>query len=308
MGGSMEDTTRISKETVGYKNTVTSDFLKESNTVNSDLKNLDIKQIDFLTKSASGKLQGKIYKQENLTLAIRNQLWALYSFYYDNTEYNTFILDLMDKNYVCLLRDSGNDLIKGFSTIKVYKKTFGKKVINIIFSGDTIVDSEYWGQRSLSTQLFKFFMKLKLKNPTTPVYWFLISKGYKTYLGMTRNFINYWPRYDKETPPLEKKIIQMLAEDKYPKNWIKELGLLKFESCPGKLKSNVAPIDEDLLNDPDINFFHKINPDHAEGDELCCLAQVNFLLTFYYPYRTVKKLLLKYMRGLGFYSKPIYSK
>ena len=64
----------------------------------------------------------------------------------------------------------------------------------------------------------------RLKNPFTPVWWFLISKGYKTYLLLANNFINYYPRYELPTPPLYKDLIGQSALKLYPENYDQHSG------------------------------------------------------------------------------------
>ncbi len=49
------------------------------------------------------------------------------------------------------------------------------------FSGDTIIEKEYWGNRALTCAMYRYIVSFKLRYPLVPVYWILISKGFKTY-------------------------------------------------------------------------------------------------------------------------------
>lgn len=238
---------------------------------------------------ASGELVANTIQVPTLSQNQVEQMWKLFSYYYASVSREAFLKDLNEKDHVFLLTDSGSGFVKGFSTVKVYHRRVEKKPLVVIFSGDTIVDRKYWGQKALHKAFYKYLIRVKLENPTMSVYWFLISKGYKTYLGMSRNFLRFWPRMGVQTPSAVAKLIDHLASDRYGEAWDPGAGVLKFEDCPGKLKEEVAPIDQKLLSDPDIRFFVEKNPGHMQGDELCCVAQVNVGLFASYPLKLVKK-------------------
>ena len=67
------------------------------------------------------------------------------------------------------------------------------------------LNKQFWGSPALGIQFLIYLWKLKIKSITRPVYWFLISKGYKTYLLMANNFSEHYPRFEKSTPTFEKK-------------------------------------------------------------------------------------------------------
>ena len=178
--------------------------------------------------------------------------------------------------------------MEGFSTIREFKKELNGKAYIAIYSGDTIVTEQYWGQRALQKEFFLYLLKSYVKYPTADIYWFLISKGYKTYLLMTRNFPNCWPRHAVKTPDPVCEIIDHLSLSMFGENWKPEKGLLKFDYESGCLKSDVAPIDDAALLDPDIQYFRQMNPGYALGDELCCLGKIDFELMVSYPVKLLR--------------------
>jgi hypothetical protein len=92
-----------------------------------------------------------------------------------------------EKDAVILMRDSVENRIQGFSTILDVRMKIGGKTVVGAFSGDTIIERSYWGQGILGKAFLSYMLKQKLKNPFRTFYWFLISKGYKTYLLMANN-------------------------------------------------------------------------------------------------------------------------
>lgn len=73
---------------------------------------------------------------------------SLYFNYYAGTNEQLFRRDLAAKDYVIILRENG-DRLRGFSTQVVTEHQFEGAPIRTIYSGDTIVDHRYWGQKGL---------------------------------------------------------------------------------------------------------------------------------------------------------------
>jgi hypothetical protein len=218
-------------------------------------------------------------------------MWGVFSRYYDDVTRNAFDSDLRAKDHVILLIDRANGAVAGFSTVQSYKRVVAGRKVVVVYSGDTICDEKYWGQRALHSAFLKYIVGVKLRNPATPVYWFLISKGYKTYLLLAKNFVEFWPRYDKRTPAWQDLLIDTLARDKFGLDWRPELGVLRFTTPKGKLRGGVAPIGMAERRDPHIAFFAGHNPGADNGDELCCVGHIGPALAVKYFWRRVVRAL-----------------
>ena len=215
---------------------------------------------------ASGKLSARTVKVADLPNHLKSEMFKLFARFYDDVSSAQFMTDLADKNEVILAFDSGNKNLQGFSTIKIYDFQLDNQEVKVMFSGETTMHRAF----------FNFVVRTKMRHPLTPFYWFLISKGYKTYLSLARNVPKHWPRHDERTPQFDARLLDRLASERFGKAWHADLGLLKFDRCMGRLKAGVAPIDIQLLNNPQIRFFQEKNPQHQEGDELCCLGKINW--------------------------------
>ena len=101
----------------------------------------------------SGKLKSKIVSAKNLRPDKLDDMWAVFSQYYDDIERGRFESDLSKKSHVILLRDSGSEVLQGFSTLELIPgKILGKRFL-AIYSGDTVVTEAYWGQTALQLSL-----------------------------------------------------------------------------------------------------------------------------------------------------------
>ncbi len=234
-----------------------------------------------------------------LDQADRDAMWRVFNVYYADVSRETFEGDLAKKNDVILLRDKHDDTIQGFSTLQQLERSIdGRRVVSI-FSGDTIVDRDYWGQRALHWAFTRYLFRVKLQNPLSSVYWFLISKGYKTYLLLSRNFPEHFPRHDRPTPAWQQTLLDSLSQEMFGDDYKPALGLLQFEQCPGRLKNWVAPLNPDMVDAPDVRFFLKTNPHHMRGDELCCLGKVDLKFMFYGPLRLLRKAVREIAKYVG---------
>lgn len=218
------------------------------------------------------------------------RMYSIFSKYYINHNKEQFVSDLIEKDQVILLRDTNQKTIQGFSTLlKVDLKPFGHNAIGI-YSGDTVLEKEYWGNKALGVAFLKYLWSEKVKNPARPVYWFLISKGYKTYLLMANNFKTHYPRIEKPTPSLYKSLMDSFYGHRFSKSYKADQGTIEFDDTACCLKEKVAEISDELFRNKKIQFFAKMNPHWDRGDELACIAEMTLLMPIQY---FLKKTLFK---------------
>lgn len=212
------------------------------------------------------------------------EMWRLFAEYYADISIERFFDDLLEKQKVLLMKSDG--VIKGFSTLIVYEIEVEGRPARVLFTGDTIKDRSFWGDKKLAVGFFKFILSEWAKKPLTPFYWFLISKGYKTYMFLARNLVEYWPRYDKPMPARMESLIRQMAVQRYPEAYVEGQGILRFSEKLGRLKEGAVPLTERDLSLPEIAFFLKKNPGHENGDELCCVGRLGMKLWCYFLLRT----------------------
>lgn len=202
-------------------------------------------------------------------------MWQLYADAYDHVDRETFHRDLAEKSLVFLGTDARTGGIVGFSTAAYYRHQCGGRTVGVYFSGDTIIQRPYWGQTALHRAVVMEMVRWRLRHPLTPLYWFLICSGYRTYLTLVRNFPTHWPHHERATPAWERGLIASLARARYPGAWRESEGVVSFGGAQPVLKTSVASITPDLLALPEIRFFVQANPGHARGDELAMIARLD---------------------------------
>jgi hypothetical protein len=218
------------------------------------------------------------------------QLFDLFARYYESVSYARFLADLERKDAIILLRERGTGLIRGFSTIKDLELEVDGRTMYGLFSGDTVVERSYWGQRVLGRAFLRYVWWRKLSHPLSPFYWFLISKGYKTYLLMANNFPEHYPRYETATPPDRQRILEAFARSLFPDEYDPATGLITFSGDAGHLRPDTAPIDPALVEaNPRVAFFAARNPTWQQGTELGCIARMTWTLPLRYGLRSARR-------------------
>ncbi|KKQ56201.1 MAG: hypothetical protein US74_C0017G0009 [Parcubacteria group bacterium GW2011_GWA2_38_13] len=222
--------------------------------------------------------------------------------YFDGQTRKEFENDLKEKNWVFVLFESGNGKICGFSTLKMLNVVVEHKTINALFSGDTIIDKNFWGKHDLFNKWMLFGLYLQQKSKTK-LYWFLISKGYRTYRLLPKFFISFYPNRLNNINKREKKILNALAHIKFPKEYNPLTGIIHFDHDKQKLKGGVGEINDSNLKNPDVAFFAEKNPFHMQGDELACLAEIDINnLKLFQKIPIPKFFIKKYIKFFGWLS------
>lgn len=200
-------------------------------------------------------------------------MYSLFERYYVDISFSMFSKDLAEKDHVLIFFE--NEEVVGFSTIMSKKlPEIGRGVF--LFSGDTVMDQRVQGRNILQRAFVKYLFLQKLKNPLSPVYWMLISKGYITYLMMSRNCRVFYPRRDDEPPPEIQNIIDRFYYYKFGNAYNKDTGLICFPESHGAVRGDIAvPKGRTLLNE-DVQYFLSRNPGYQLGHELACIARFEF--------------------------------
>lgn len=185
---------------------------------------------------------------------------------------DAFFRDLARKQFVIQILDGG-DRLQGFSTITSFQTSFRGKQVGVVYSGDTIIRPECWGSSILPRAWLQVVLEMAAVLPR-PLYWLLLSSGYKTYRMLPVFFRRFHPRFDEDTPEEALELIRHLAGLVAGDQFDSRKGIIRFAHGATPLRPGVAEPDEQHLRDPHTAYFLKRNPGHMWGDELVCLAEV----------------------------------
>lgn len=226
--------------------------------------------------------RSKILPSAELTESDRKEMFTLFAEYYTDVSYEQFTQDLAEKTHVFVFKDTQGWV--GFSTI------LRKKIPEIapgyfLFSGDTVIRKDYWGSKILQSTFFWMILWTKLRSPFQPVYWMLISKGYKTYMMMRKNFQHSFPSPKQKTPEIFERVMRLFYKKKFGESYNPETGVIRFDTPHGAVKGAIAEtrgVTPESAEFADVQHFLKLNPDYKNGTELACVAEIRFRDFFFH--------------------------
>ena len=218
------------------------------------------------------KLNSKIVKRQDLLQEEKDLMLSLMQRYYVNVSSEDFNKDLAQKDYVILLYNEQCKAVV-FSTFFSFDFVYNKTTNRIAFSGDTIIDPDYWGSLSLPLAFGQLMRLVKKQYPQQDLYWLLISKGIRTYRFLPVFFRRYYPSCNGANAPELKGMMDELASDMFNESYDSQAGIVRAVQGSQFLKKHMTSQNYIERNDPHISFFYEKNPGHGRGDELVCLLK-----------------------------------
>ena len=220
------------------------------------------------------KLRGNVQDVHSVGPIDRDAMFRLMEQNYGNMRRDRFDADLDAKRWVIIVRRQADDCPVGFSTQVLLQARVEGRRVQALYSGDTVVDRGHWGDPALGHAWGNFALDLIDRHPPEcgPLFWFLTSKGFRTYHYLPLFFRSYFPRPAAATPAWEQAVTDAFGEIvggiRY--DWSRKI------ICAARggdfVRSEVAELNAKRRTDPRVRFFVQRNPGYQEGDELCCLA------------------------------------
>lgn len=211
-------------------------------------------------------LKGTVIRVKDLKDGQIKRMYSIMNKYFDNIIESNFYNDLSKKEDAILLRDE-NEVIRGFTSLAIFPHD---ERAQLIFSGDTIIEKEYWGSSDLQPVWLKNALA-RAGEFDGKTYWLLLSKGYKTYRFLPTFFKNYYPRAGTAAPAEIQEIIDGFARRQFGSKY--QNGV--WAAGKDFLKKDFAKISAARLKNKNIAFFLEKNPGYKNGDELVCITELS---------------------------------
>jgi hypothetical protein len=218
-------------------------------------------------------LTSQTLPRADLSSSVIADMFAVFRENFEQTSPDIFHRDLANKDWVILLHDEERR-VQGFSTLALYETEFDSQKLSVVYSGDTIIRREFWGTPQLPSAWIHTVLE-KSAVMQQPLYWLLISSGYKTYRFLSVFYKVFYPHYAIPTPPHIQSLMCHLATQRFGDDYLPDLGVVRFKLGATPLREGVAEVTDERLHDPHVAHYLKLNPRHDQGDELVCLTQVH---------------------------------
>jgi hypothetical protein len=211
-------------------------------------------------------------KVADITESDLGEIVDLYLAYYDGSNRTQIISDLEEKTEILLLYFE--ECLVGFTTLQLYDFEWQDSLVQIIYSGDTVVHRAHWGQQALAFAWIANLGKLLRERPSVPLYWFVILKGHRTYKFLPAFGKSFYPHWSIDRSDL-KPLADALALDKFGGAFSPDTGIVKFDESRGRLNPEIAFPSEEEKRKESVRFFLEKNPGYVLGHELVCLCEIS---------------------------------
>jgi hypothetical protein len=144
----------------------------------------------------------------------------------------------------------------------------------IFFSGDTIIEPDYWGTPVLQIAWLRLVGGL-LRDDALPAYWLLTSKGHRTYRLLPLWFKTWFPSHRNDHTLSSLAVLaHRLGQSRYGPAYNSKTSVISRNGVGDRLNMQLAQVPPKDAHRKDVRFFLDKNPGFAAGDELLCLAEL----------------------------------
>lgn len=218
------------------------------------------------------------------TQNIREEMWQLYQRFY-KLDRTSFDQRFQRVQYYALYFTKGK--LVGFTALKTKEVDDGKRKVMCIYTGQAVIDYQYRNQALIPRSCAYLTMQSFLQNPFRPIYVWCDSLTYKPYLAFIKATTYTYPTWRRATPENIQNIIHQLGKFYYGTNYQVETGTVKKNS---NIVSDASTfITERDRQNPDINFYARINPNYLEGRGVITITQASIDNFIHCAWRCVKK-------------------
>jgi len=217
-------------------------------------------------------LQTSIIRQSRLSAVDRESMLELHTRYFSNVRRERFLADLAEKDWVIWLSHGGR--IVGFSTQLILNLSHDGRDRHVLFSGDTIVDRAFWREHELAGAFGHLILRLMRDYGEDDLYWFLISKGYRTYRFLPVFFNRFWPSPTSRTGADRPALLPVVARARYGAAYDEARGLIVAAEDSDCLRPDMCDVPPSRRRDAYVEFFLDRNPGFVRGDELACITEL----------------------------------
>lgn len=221
------------------------------------------------------RLRSSLIEASDLAAGDRDAMFDLMDRAYVNVQREQFEADLAAKQWVIQVHDPLTDCLAGFSTQTMLQVEVNGQPVNALYSGDTVVDPHHWGDIALAHEWGRLAMSLIERHAEQPLYWFLTSKGFRTYKYLPLFFREWYPNVNAPTPERERAVINALARQVAPHCYDETSQLIRATPSKEHVRANLADPGNRPQTDRHVRHFIARNPSYQLGDELCCVAPLS---------------------------------
>ncbi|MCB9344506.1 MAG: hypothetical protein R3A50_08765 [Saprospiraceae bacterium] len=215
------------------------------------------------------KTQVVILRQQSLTLAQIEEMWALYSGFYNYTE--QYFRERIHRNtHFSLYLQQGR--IIGFTGLRIDKVKLSGQDQLLFYFGQTVIARAFRGKSLIQTTALMLLFKYWKECLHCQVWFWYDALSYKAYLAAANCAHEIYPSHRCPMPEKVRQIRDFAGITWYGEAYCPASGTVKKAiNYVNDAATNIFP--EDLTN-PDVAFFVHNNPGYSHGQGLLTFIPV----------------------------------
>lgn len=218
-------------------------------------------------------MQAHLLPRSDLSPTQIDAMLGLLTRHFSGVTRSHFLADLDTKSHALLLTDD-HDRLAGFSTLDFQLTNYQGQTESLVFSGDTIMDPESWNSTILSRAWIEAVYDLHARLGRGPLWWLLITSGFRTYRLLPVFWREFFPRCNADTPPDICARLTTFARARFGPQFDPLTGIVRL-THPQRLRHHLEGIPSERARNRHVAFFNQRNPGHPDGDELACLTRLD---------------------------------
>ena len=171
-------------------------------------------------------------------------------------------------------RQSSTGRLVGITTVDVIDLVHRGVPVRMLYTGCVVIDPAYRQPNLIPRAGLLTFLRFGL-GVRRRIYWFCECDSTSGYLAVVRNFRNAWPRRERATPRWERGLMSEVCQRLFADTWSAASGLCSPLADLQRLPTGPGNRAWQAMHDPDIAFFHRVNPDHERGVALPVMARLD---------------------------------
>ncbi len=129
----------------------------------------------------------------------------------------------------------------------------------MVYSGDTIVERGAWATAALPKSWIAAVRALRERHPKGPLYWLLLTSGFRTYRFLPVFWREFWPCHDASTPPEVRALMDFLADQRFGALYHRSEGIVRFPE-PQVLREGLDEVPGGRLGGPSRRVLPEAEP------------------------------------------------
>lgn len=236
----------------------------------------------------TGRIAMMLYRDEDLTEAMRAQMWELYAPHHHATR-EEFDARWGTLDHVAVFECAHKGDIVGMVGMRYQTFYQNEKSFKCLYFGQVFIESSYRNRMLIQRLVTLEYLKHKLTSPQQHMMFWSDSLTYRPHLLMMNYLNEYYPHPSLQMPVQIRALLTQIGQHYYGKSFDPTTCTVK--KSRRMVKDDVARISARELEHPGIKFYVHCNPLHNQGHGLLIMCPLTMHNLGHFLVQATRKML-----------------